>query len=226
MVNARGVEFGKRVRHYRAACGMSMEDLAAAVALSYGYIRSIERGHKAIPPVETVERFAAVLGVTINDLIDAERPLPLSTQQMALQLSEEAIKAIKGVPVRIDGTVPADAVQWKVVEEQEDRDVHVTREQLGNAHDPFAVIVSGDCLRSFLIGNRYRVICDRPDGRRPSENQWVLVRIENEVTFGAWFPVGEGVEVRDGEGVVRYQIENRETVEILGFYITHVPPPR
>lgn len=69
-IDERGRRFGQRVRHFRQNRGLSMRELAERVAVTYGYVRAIETGHKRVPPIEVVERIARALDVSMTDLIE------------------------------------------------------------------------------------------------------------------------------------------------------------
>ncbi|MFC4311593.1 helix-turn-helix transcriptional regulator [Steroidobacter flavus] len=69
--------FGQNIRIYRAAKGMSQEDLAEKADIKRTYIGSIERG-EVDPRLETVSKVAAGLGV------DAFKLLVPVTEQLSL----------------------------------------------------------------------------------------------------------------------------------------------
>jgi transcriptional regulator with XRE-family HTH domain len=60
--------FGANVRRARLAAGVSQESLADAVGLAVSYVGQIERGVRN-PTLAVVERFAAVLHQTPQDLL-------------------------------------------------------------------------------------------------------------------------------------------------------------
>lgn len=60
-------KLGKRIRKFRKERGMSQEDLADKVGLHYTTISRIERGISN-SPVQTVEKIAKTLKVSLSDL--------------------------------------------------------------------------------------------------------------------------------------------------------------
>lgn len=71
----RGVElsdvrkrFGERLRGIRSNAGVSQEKLAELAGLHRTYVSSVERGERNVT-IETVERFAHALNVTLADLM-------------------------------------------------------------------------------------------------------------------------------------------------------------
>lgn len=60
--------FGRNVRRVRTRKGLSIEELAHDVGLSYSYVGELERGLRN-PTLRVVERFADVLNVAAPDLL-------------------------------------------------------------------------------------------------------------------------------------------------------------
>lgn len=65
-------EFGKRLRRFLDAAGITPKEFAAQIGRSWGYVRSMLAGIKGPPGRETLERMASVLGITVDALIGAE----------------------------------------------------------------------------------------------------------------------------------------------------------
>ncbi|MBI2260832.1 MAG: helix-turn-helix transcriptional regulator [Caulobacterales bacterium] len=61
--------FGRNVRRVRHRKGLTIEDLAHEVGLSYSYVGELERGLRN-PSLRVVELFASVLEVSPTDLLD------------------------------------------------------------------------------------------------------------------------------------------------------------
>ncbi len=61
-------ELGVRLRRYRNVAGLTLEQLAAQVGLDKGYLSRIENG-KRVPPLATLSRLAAALGVEAAALL-------------------------------------------------------------------------------------------------------------------------------------------------------------
>ena len=62
------VEFGRRVRHYRAQQQISQEELADRAALDRTYMSSIERGKRNVS-LENICRIARALNVDPAELV-------------------------------------------------------------------------------------------------------------------------------------------------------------
>lgn len=60
--------FGRNVRRVRYRKGLTIEDLAHEVGLSYSYVGELERGLRN-PTLRVVELFASVLEVPPTDLL-------------------------------------------------------------------------------------------------------------------------------------------------------------
>jgi DNA-binding XRE family transcriptional regulator len=68
MIDAQKV--GERARGYRLAKGLKREEVAVLARVSVSTVDNLEQG-RALPRIETVERVADVLGVTVSDLLAA-----------------------------------------------------------------------------------------------------------------------------------------------------------
>ena len=66
-------EIGKRIRDFRTNRGLTQSDLGEMVAEDPTTISRIECGRKPIIPVDVLQRIAAALKVTLNDICYAER---------------------------------------------------------------------------------------------------------------------------------------------------------
>jgi transcriptional regulator with XRE-family HTH domain len=66
------IAFGRTLRRYRLALGMSQEALASLADLDRTYISSCERGLRNVS-LETICRLAAALGIPPSSLLDFER---------------------------------------------------------------------------------------------------------------------------------------------------------
>jgi len=62
------VEFGRQLRRYREAAGLSQEHLAHEAGLSWSTVSQVERGERAVR-LTTLLRLARALGVTGSELI-------------------------------------------------------------------------------------------------------------------------------------------------------------
>ena len=70
------MSIGRRLRDLRQQRGLSQGDLEKASGLLRCYISRVEHGH-TVPSIETLERFAAALGVPLYQLFyEGESPPP------------------------------------------------------------------------------------------------------------------------------------------------------
>lgn len=201
-----------------------MRELANAAYITYGYVRALEVGAKGAPSVDVIEKLARALGVEMSALLeDAVYPDP---QRYAVRIIEEAVEAVQGVAVPVVGRVPADTLRLTELGEHKGRVVHVSAEQLAGARKPFAVEVSGDCLRAIGIFDGDIVICDHAQGRRPNDGELTLVRVNDEYTLKRWREVGGDIELHDGHGQIVHVLSQGDEVEVVGFYVTFIPGKR
>lgn len=63
------IQFGARIAKLRRQLNLSQEELAERCGFHRTYIGSIERGEKS-PTLNTIEKFANGLNVTIPELLD------------------------------------------------------------------------------------------------------------------------------------------------------------
>ena len=68
------MEYGKAVRYYRNLQGVKQCDLAEQIGISPGHLNKIEHGIK-IMTLPVAAAIAETLGVTLNDLADAQNAL-------------------------------------------------------------------------------------------------------------------------------------------------------
>lgn len=69
MENNINIRFGKRVSALRKSIGISQEELSFRCGIHRAYMGTIERGEKSVT-LDTVEKVAKGLGVTIKELFD------------------------------------------------------------------------------------------------------------------------------------------------------------
>lgn len=80
------MNIGENIKKYRKALNISQKDLAKKLNMPISTLANYENNHRE-PNIETLNKIAVVLGVTINDLVGSKKTL---TQQ----LIEEALKAL------------------------------------------------------------------------------------------------------------------------------------
>ena len=78
---------GQRIRNYRVGKGLSQEKLAELSGCHPTYIGQIERGEKNAT-VESVEKIAAALGVTLSELFEKLGSPDLSGNEIPLRCYE------------------------------------------------------------------------------------------------------------------------------------------
>jgi transcriptional regulator with XRE-family HTH domain len=78
---------GARIRYLRRLQGLSQGDIERATGLLRCYTSRVENGH-TVPSLETLERFAAALGVPLYKLFYASDESPLITGGIPHEKSE------------------------------------------------------------------------------------------------------------------------------------------
>ncbi|SHF89536.1 helix-turn-helix domain-containing protein [Ornithinibacillus halophilus] len=63
---------GERIKHLREKKQMSLSELAEKANVAKSYLSSIERNLQSNPSIQFVDKVSAVLGVSINDLINPD----------------------------------------------------------------------------------------------------------------------------------------------------------
>lgn len=205
-------ELGRLLRRRRLALGLTQEQLAEMTGLEQHYISQVERGQIARPSRDRLGSFARALELSEEEVLEA-----------AGYIHRVYVEEIR---IPLVGRIPADAIRWTAVEEGiEVPSVGVAPEDIQGARSPFALEVTGDCMRAVGIYSGDIVILDRPDGRPPRDGQIVAVRVgEDEYTLKRWCVTADGaVELRDGDGRVVYRLTPNTHVEVLGFYLTFKP---
>lgn len=73
---------GKRLQEARRAAGLTQQGLCQKSGLSYSTLAKIERGAIKAPSIFTIEKIAAALSVSLDELIGADKPLePLAKKR-------------------------------------------------------------------------------------------------------------------------------------------------
>lgn len=68
------MSFGKLIRDTRLKSGIGLNDMARRARISPAYLSRMERGLEPPPRDEVLERFAAILGLTLDDVfVEAQR---------------------------------------------------------------------------------------------------------------------------------------------------------
>ncbi len=84
---------GRRVRDYRKAKGLTLQEMADATGFSKGYLSKLETSKKA-PPLSTLSRIGKVLGVTTSTLLG----------ETGTQSSISFVKRTERIPITHEGT--------------------------------------------------------------------------------------------------------------------------
>lgn len=64
--------FGKNIKQIRESKNIGVNELSRISGISAGYISALERDEKRNPSVNTLERLAQALGVTIDDIMKTD----------------------------------------------------------------------------------------------------------------------------------------------------------
>lgn len=131
------------------------------------------------------------------------------------------VEEVEPITIAIVGYIPADGLRWAAADRL--GTIDVTSGEIEGAHDPFAVIVRGDCLQPIGIFAGDTVILDHAPNRLPRHRELVAVELDGEVTLKRWTVTDDGIELRDGSERVVHRLRGVEQVRILGFYVTYRP---
>ncbi|MCD7033174.1 helix-turn-helix domain-containing protein [Metabacillus sp. GX 13764] len=71
---------GQRIRKYRKERKLSLSELADRAGVAKSYLSSIERNLQSNPSVQFLEKVSAVLGVSVNTLLNEEDEEAYKTQ--------------------------------------------------------------------------------------------------------------------------------------------------
>jgi transcriptional regulator with XRE-family HTH domain len=85
------VGLGKSLQRARQAAGLTQQELCQRAGLSYSTLAKIERGAIKSPSVFTIQTIAAVLGVTLNDLMSQ---LPARVASSAKKRSKSGVRFV------------------------------------------------------------------------------------------------------------------------------------
>lgn len=91
-----GMETAKKIRMYRKKSGLTQNQLAEKTGLSIATIQGYEQ-NKYEPKIETLQKIAVALGVSINDL---KPTLPLKAGEL---IKKELIDELKKLNISVEG---------------------------------------------------------------------------------------------------------------------------
>lgn len=72
---------------------MSLSELAGQANVAKSYLSSIERNLQVNPSLQFLEKVGAVLGVTVNELINENESIPEELDQDWIQIVKEAMNS-------------------------------------------------------------------------------------------------------------------------------------
>lgn len=103
---------GKRIRHYRAAAGFTLEQLGDAVGVVPSQLSLVENGRRE-PKLSLLTALATALGVAIGELLSTEAPDRRSELEIDLdRLQKSVMYSQLGLPqVRNTKTLPTEALE-------------------------------------------------------------------------------------------------------------------
>ena len=92
------ITLGRRIRHFRSAAGLTLDQLGIAVGIAGSQLSLIENGHKE-PRLSLLARIATALGVDVAQLLDGGAPNPRAALEIELdRLQQGATYAALGLP--------------------------------------------------------------------------------------------------------------------------------
>lgn len=80
---------GRRIRHFRTASGLTLEELGRAVDVAQSQLSLIENGRRE-PRLTLLSALAEQLGVTVGDLLDESPPSPRAALEIELERVQTA----------------------------------------------------------------------------------------------------------------------------------------
>ncbi|WP_066186745.1 MULTISPECIES: helix-turn-helix domain-containing protein [Gracilibacillus] len=66
---------GEKIKQLRNEKRMSLSELAEKAGIAKSYLSSIERNLQSNPSIQFMEKISQVLGVSVNELINEDRPI-------------------------------------------------------------------------------------------------------------------------------------------------------
>lgn len=84
------IYLGKRIRELRKQQSISQEELGFKAGISAAHLGQIERALKN-PTIETVDRIAAALGVSLGELFSEETVAPLKSQPTIAKIEAQLV---------------------------------------------------------------------------------------------------------------------------------------
>ena len=163
--------FGGRLRRLRELRGMGVNELGRAAGLTGSQISAMENSRRKAPAIDTVEKLAGALSVTVEQLRGSaalQEPEPSALLNQLAAVIPEEIPPLEGVARAGTAGVPADIPPDALI-------LAVRRMASGNRR---RLIVQGDCMEPDIPDGAEVVINTQ---REPQDGEPIIVRIADRV---------------------------------------------
>ncbi len=119
---------GRRIRHFRTARNMTLDDLGQAIDRAASQVSMIENG-KREPKFSQLQAIARALGVGLDDLVASQPPTRRDALEIELERAQRGpLFTAVGVPkVRVGRSLPTDALEALVALRRELQRLHTER---------------------------------------------------------------------------------------------------
>ncbi len=166
----------RKIREIRKKKGISSDKLGELVGLSGPAIRNIEAGRRKIK-LETLEKIAKALGVSVAELLEEHKPEPEKAFKRLSEITD-------WITIPVYGEVPAG--EFELIEENIIDEISVPRDWIRGIPEPEknvgALIVKGDSMYpEYQEGDI--VVLGRYPYAEVSNGDDVVVSIDGEVTL-------------------------------------------
>ncbi|BEP13907.1 hypothetical protein acdb102_22180 [Acidothermaceae bacterium B102] len=103
---------GRRIRHFRVAAGLTLDDLTESTGIAASQLSLIENGHRE-PRLGLLQQVAAALRVDLSDLLEATPPSRRAALEISLEAAQRSpLYAALNLPsVRAARTLPLEALE-------------------------------------------------------------------------------------------------------------------
>ncbi len=106
---------GQRIRHFRSAAGLTLDQLGSAVGIAGSQLSLMENGRRE-PRLSLLQSIASSVGVQVSDLLDEKPPTPRAALEIELdRMQKSGIYRGLGLPsIRPSRTMPDDILEAMV----------------------------------------------------------------------------------------------------------------
>lgn len=106
------VTLGQRMRHYRTAAGLTLDQLGAEVGIAGSQLSLMENGRRE-PRLSLLSAIAARLGIQLTDLLDESAPTERAALEIELERAQQSpLYAQLGLPaIRVGKSMPDDTLR-------------------------------------------------------------------------------------------------------------------